>query len=255
MTVSSARGGFKRESFQELENVEESSFWFRSRNELIIWALRRYAPDAASMLEIGCGTGYVLAGIRRALPHVRLTGSELLEDGLAVAARRLPDVDLRCLDAREMPYTDEYDVVGAFDVLEHIDDDVGVLRACARALHAGGVLLLTVPQHEWLWSPIDDYSEHVRRYRRGELLKKLRTAGLVPVRCTSFVSFLLPIMCASRLRERARRGQAEPTAEYRLPPAVDRGFERVATAERRLIERGANFPVGGSLLCVAKKAP
>jgi SAM-dependent methyltransferase len=248
-----ARGGFKREWFQRLERLEESSFWFRSRNELIIWMLRRYAPHATTMLEIGCGTGFVLAGIRRALPHLRLTGTELLEEGLAIAARRLPNVDLQRLDATEMSYVDEFDVVGAFDVLEHIEDDVGALHGCGRALRPGGVLLLTVPQHEWLWSPIDVYSQHVRRYRRAELLTKLETAGLAPVRCTSFVSFLLPLMYASRLRQRARRGSFEPEAEYRMSAALDRGFERVATAERRLIQRGAHFPVGGSLLCVAQK--
>jgi 2-polyprenyl-3-methyl-5-hydroxy-6-metoxy-1,4-benzoquinol methylase len=249
----SLNAGFKTESFEFLETVEETSFWFRARNELLLRSLLRYAPQASNMLEVGCGTGYVLAGLHAALPDLELCGVELFEQGLEVAARRLPDIELRRLDATELSYESEYDVVGAFDVLEHIVEDRAVLAGCQRALRPQGVLLLTVPQHPWLWSPIDAYSEHVRRYRRAELLEKVRSAGLCPVRCTSFVSLLLPLMLASRLAQRLKAGDVDPASEYGLPTWADRMLEGVLSVERELIARGKDLPVGGSLLCVARK--
>jgi SAM-dependent methyltransferase len=244
--------GFDETYFQHLPRVEERSFWFRSRNALIIWALRRYFPHAQSMLEVGCGTGFVLRGVRDALPQMRLVGGEPFEAGLAVAAQRVPDAELMKLDARELPFREEFDVVGAFDVLEHIDDDERALAAMYGALRPGGGLLVTVPQHPRLWSAVDEYSHHVRRYRRDELPTKLRDCGFDVLRQTSFVSLLLPVLVLSRLRFRDKK-DFDPLAEFRAPPFVDSALGWVLTAERTLIRSGLSLPAGGSLLVVARR--
>jgi SAM-dependent methyltransferase len=247
-----ASGGFDERSFEHLPRAEEESFWFRSRNSLIVWALRRYFPDAQSMLEVGCGTGYVLAGVRAAFPDMRLVGGELYQAGLAIAAQRVPDAELLELDARTLPFDGEFDVVGAFDVLEHIDEDDRALREMRDALRPGGGLVVTVPQHPRLWSAVDEYSRHVRRYRRSELLAKLRGAGFDVVHWTSFVSLLLPVLVLSRLRFRGKR-EFDPLSEYRAPPFVDSVFGWVLTAERALIRCRLPLPAGGSLLAVARR--
>jgi SAM-dependent methyltransferase len=247
-----ATGGFDEQSFEHLPEAEEKSFWFRSRNSLIVWALRRYFPQAQSMLEVGCGTGFVLAGVRDAFPQMRLVGGELFQAGLAVAARRVPDAELLELDARNLPFQAEFDVVGAFDVLEHIDDDERALGQMHAALRPGGGLLVTVPQHPRLWSAVDDYSQHVRRYTRRELLAKVRGAGFEVVHWTSFVSFLLPVLAASRLRFRGDKA-FDPLSEYRSPPFVDSALGWVLAAERALIKSGLPLPAGGSLLAVARR--
>jgi SAM-dependent methyltransferase len=244
--------GFDEEAFRHLPGAEEKSFWFRSRNALIVWALRRYFPDARSMLEIGCGTGYVLRGVRSAFPDMRLVGGELFPAGLAVAAQRVPDAELLELDARELPFKAEFDVVGAFDVLEHIDEDERVLAGMYEALRPGGGLIVTVPQHPRLWSAVDEYSRHVRRYRRSELLAKLRESGFGVIRWTSFVSFLLPVLALSRLRFRGK-DTIDPLAEFRTSPFVDSALGWVLAAERALIRSGLPLPAGGSLLAVARR--
>lgn len=244
--------GFDEASFQHLPQVEEKSFWFRSRNALIVWALRKYFPGAQSMLEVGCGTGFVLRGVRDAFPHMRLVGGELFEAGLAIAALRVPDAELLELDARELPFRKEFDVVGSFDVLEHIDEDERALSAMYQALRPGGGLLVTVPQHPRLWSAADEYSRHVRRYRREELPTKLRDCGFDVLRQTSFVSLLLPVLALSRLRFRDRK-EFDPLAEFRAPPFVDSALGWVLTAERTLIRSGLSLPAGGSLLVVARR--
>ncbi len=101
-------------------------------------------------------------------------------------------------DGRALPFAGEFDVVGAFDVIEHIDADEAVLAAMRRAVRPGGGVIVTVPQHRWLWSETDRYSGHQRRYDRRELGRKLDGAGLKVRWMTSFTTLLLPLMAASR---------------------------------------------------------
>jgi SAM-dependent methyltransferase len=249
-----AKAAFPTETFALLAELEPRSFWFRSRNELIAWALRRYFPDAGSFLEVGCGTGFVLLGLRQRFPALRLVGGEPEEAGLAVARERLPDVELLRLDGRDLPFDGVFDAVGAFDVLEHIDDDELALGQLRKAAKPGGGVLLTVPQHPWLWSAADEFGGHRRRYTRAELIGKVEGAGLEVLRTTSAVTFLLPLVAFSRLRDRRIPPEEyDMRREFDVPPRVDALLERVLAAERRLIARGVSFPVGTSLLVVARR--
>lgn len=244
--------GFDPDSFHHLVDVEEGSFWFQGRNQLILWALERYCPTAGSLLEVGCGTGYVLAGIRAKRPDMQLAGAELYVEGLAHARRRVPSADFYQLDATQIPFEEEWDVVCAFDVLEHVGDDQTFLAGLHAAARPGGRLLVTVPQHRWLWSRADDYAHHVRRYTRRELVDKVGGAGFRVERVTSFVTLLLPAMWASRLRDRRSRAAYDPTREH-VSGAVAPILKRTLGAEVSLIKRGVDLPVGGSLLLVAAR--
>jgi SAM-dependent methyltransferase len=244
--------GFKPEYFARLAKIEESNFWFRARNELVQWALRNYFPDAKSFFEIGCGTGFVLAGIRERFPRLRLAGSEIFADGLAIANRRLPNVELYQMDARRIPFECEFDVVGAFDVLEHIIEDEAVLVQMFNAVRPGGGLLVTVPQHPFLWSASDDYAMHQRRYTRAELRAKVERTGFQIERITSFNSLLLPLMIWSRRRQKQDR-DFQPWREFEIAPALNRTLEGILKFERMIIRAGASFPAGGSLLLVGRK--
>jgi len=247
--------GFEPKAYSELAILEDKNFWFRSRNQLIVWALKRHIPDIRRYMEIGCGTGYVLSGIAQAYPKALLTGSDVFAVGLSHAARRVKVAEMIQMDARHIPYTEEFDVIGAFDVLEHIKEDETVLSEMLRALRPGGIILITVPQHPFLWSEIDDYACHVRRYRHGELREKVRNAGFFVEYETSFVSLLFPLMVTSRLARPRKTNEllADPLSELRLPVYVNRIFESVMNVERTLIKLGVHFPFGGSLLLMARK--
>lgn len=238
--------------YEALAEAEPHSFWFRARNRLVVSTVARHFPGARSLLEIGCGTGFVLEALHTAFPSMRLVGSELYEEGLAVARRRLPEVELVRLDARELPYRDEFDVAGAFDVLEHLEEDERVLGELRGAVRPGGGVVLLVPQHPRLWSAMDDVAHHVRRYTRRELVGKVRAAGFEVERATSFVSALLPAMAASRSVRRLLRRPYDPVAELR-PGPLNGLFERILDGERRLIELGVSLPAGGSLLVVGRR--
>lgn len=245
--------GFQPEAYAELAAVEAGNFWFRGRNQLIIWALQRYFPRMRRYLEIGCGTGYVLAGVAQAYPKAELTGSEVFSVGLPFAARRVEKAELLQMDARCIPYVEEFDVIGAFDVLEHIEEDEAVLAEMLRAIRPGGGILLTVPQHPWLWSRRDEYACHVRRYRMNELREKVQHAGFHIEFETSFVSLLLPAMLASRLIQKNGPPQGDHMAELRLPKLLNCIFEVIMNLERQIIQIGVRFPLGGSLLLIARK--
>jgi len=251
--LASGGGGYDPDNFAELARLEARNFWFRARNRLIVWALGRFFSGARSFLEIGCGTGFVLAGIAEARAGLRLAGSEVHTAGLGFAAKRVPAALLMQMDARRIPFDGEFDVIGAFDVIEHIADDGAVLRGMHRAATAGGGVLLTVPQHPFLWSEFDVRAQHARRYTASDLRAKVTAAGFDIVKMTSFVSLLLPLMLASRLTQRAPQEDYDPLAELRISGWVSGILESVLSAERALIRLGASFPAGGSLLVVARK--
>ncbi|MEW5943869.1 MAG: class I SAM-dependent methyltransferase [Pseudomonadota bacterium] len=245
--------GFQPAHFAELADVEAGNFWFRSRNRLIVWALRCYFPAARRFFEIGCGTGFVLSGVARANPGLEVSGSEIHTAGLGYAAGRIGNATLFQMDARDIPFEDEFDVIGAFDVLEHIEEDRLVLSQMFRAVSPGGGIILTVPQHRFLWSRQDDYAYHVRRYEARDLKEKVEQAGFRIERMTSFVSLLLPLMLISRLRKRAPDLDFDPLQELRVAPWANYTLEKTLDLERAVIRAGGSFPAGGSLLLVARK--
>lgn len=246
--------GFSAEYFTQLIQLETVNFWFRSRNRLLIWALQSYYKEASSLLEVGCGTGFVLSGIQQAFPDMTLSGSEIFTEGLAFAKQRLPGVSLFQMDARCIPFQEEFDVIGAFDVLEHIEEDEVVLSQMFQATRPGGGILLSVPQHRFLWSRVDEQAFHKRRYERQELVAKVERAGFTLVRATSFVSLLLPVMIFSRMKRQLMQANFDPVEEYKISLVLNGILEKILIVERIAIERGISFPAGGSLLVIARRS-
>lgn len=248
--------GFTPGAHDELVIVEERCFWFRSRNKLLQDVLDCYFPSAQNLFEIGCGTGFVLSGFQNTKPQMRLVGAEIYLSGLRQAKLRLPRAELLQMDARKIPYMDEFDVVGAFDVLEHIEDDLGVLKEICKALKPDGGIILTVPQHQWLWSQVDQISCHKRRYSEHDLQGKVEAAGFRVLRISSFITLLLPLMVFSRWKYRSKTRQItrdDVLREFKIPSTLDAFFEKICDMERFLFNCGKSFSAGGALLCVGKK--
>ena len=117
------------------------------------------------------------------------------------------------------------------------------------------MILVTVPQHQWLWSKVDEEACHVRRYSAGELQRKLETAGFKILRSTSFVSTLLPAMVVSRLSWRGKPVESsDGMDELKISPWLNAIFGYMLGVESWFIGFGANLPFGGSLLVIGMKA-
>ena len=244
---------FPVESFQGLYELEEKNWWFESRNEIIIYQISKKIVFFENFLEVGCGTGFVLKAISEKFIGKTFHGIEYSEEGLKFARSRMPKVEFTQLDATKMDQSECYDIIGSFDVLEHIEDDELVLENFYTAIKPGGYLVLTVPQHMWLWSAADEYACHCRRYTRGQMVEKLRNAGFQIEYTASFISLLCPIMFLSRLRFKRTEQITDPMCELKISKSLNWFLCQIMQFEIFLIKIGICFPIGGSLLVIAKK--
>jgi len=252
---------FPPDLFPGLAEAESKSFWFQGRNRIIQWLFDRFlGPAAKDVLEVGCGTGFVLQGLASRFPSYRLTGAEVYSAGLQFAQERVPQGHFCQLDATDMPFTGLFDAVGCFDVLEHIPDDEAALRGISQALKSNGYLLVTVPQHMWLWSAYDEAGGHKRRYSRGELLGKVRAAGYEVLYASSFVTLLLPLMFLNRLLQKGDKRSHAEVSRQSLRDLTPSGPQNLLGTlcmrlDFLLMRLGLSLPFGGSLCLVARKPP
>jgi len=246
--------GFDADFFARLAEAEEGHFWFEYRSRLLRWAVNKFFPAGDSFLEIGCGNGFILSAIKREHPGLRVYGSDIFYEGILNARSRVPEADFFRMNALRIPFVHEFDIIGAFDVLEHIEADTEALAQMYKATKRRGGIILTVPQHPFLWSRQDEIGHHKRRYRRAELVRKVTTAGFEVVMVTSFITVLFPMMLVSRLLGRLTNDdRCEGGRELRLPSPVNGMFGRICDAEMVFIRKGLSLPLGGSLLCVGVK--
>jgi SAM-dependent methyltransferase len=248
-------------AFAELFAAEDRHFWFRGRNRVIAAAVRRavagFSPGYR-VLEVGCGTGYVLRMLERECRGAEVIGSELSDVGVEFARKRVRCPVVRA-DVYNLPFPDPFHLVGMFDVLEHLEDDAGALRGLRAGTAPGGRLVLTVPAYMALWSHTDEAGGHYRRYTPRTLRRVLADAGWEAERVTPFMLPLAPVMwagrklaaVANRLRSRRQTGQQLAVNELRPVPVFNGVMGALLALEAPLVRWG-RLPFGTSLLAVAR---
>ncbi|MFO0926415.1 MAG: class I SAM-dependent methyltransferase [Gemmataceae bacterium] len=248
--------------FDDLYQAEQTYFWFRHRRRVLAQQLARLTADLADgfqVLEVGCGNGSLLQVLEQACPRGQVTGSDLFAEGLEYARQRV-----RCqlvqADVYDLPFGPQFDVIGMFDVLEHLPDEQGALRCLTGVLRPGGRLLLTVPAYQSLWSYADEAGGHYRRYAPRQLHAALEAAGYEVDYLTPFMALLYPLMklgraaaaWRNRFRSKPLDGITLNLNEFRVSPLVNAALSGMLRLELPLLARGARLPTGTSLLAVAR---
>jgi SAM-dependent methyltransferase len=241
--------------YERLAATEERMWWFRGLHANLIEAWRSAATASPRpeprLLDAGCGTGGLLARLRRAAPAALLYGLDRDLGACAMAAAKSGrPIVAGSID--RLPFAENaFDAVFSADVLCHRGvDDRAALAALRACLGPGGVVVLNLPAYRWLFSAHDIAVDNVRRYGRGEVRRLLATAGFVRITVHYWNSLLFPLMLARRLI--ARGGDAASDVAL-LPAPIEWLFGVIVALELAMARLGARLPFGGSLLAVAVK--
>ncbi len=238
----------ERVVYRQMAELDQRHWWYRARREVLAALIRRLVqpPPHAQILEIGCGTGHNFAMLGE-FGHV--DALELDDEVRAFAEQRLGRsiMNAPLPELADVPDA-HYDVIGAFDVIEHIDDDVAALASIATKLRPGGKFVMTVPAHPWMWSSHDVVNHHKRRYSKAALKALIEASPLRLQRIGYFNSVLFPAAVGERMASKLR---GKDNADMALPPAtINTTLERIFAAERYLVGR-LPLPPGLSLFAVA----
>src|SRR4029453_12496149 len=233
--------------YETMADLDQRHWWYRARRPVLAALIRRLPPPPqnTNILKNGCGTGTNLAMLEQ-FGHV--DALELDEEVRSVAETRLgrPVMSSPLPDLAGVP-AHHYDLIGAFDVVEHIDDHQAVLRSVASRLKKGGKLVVTVPAHPWMWSAHDVVNHHKRRYSKRALRRLIEASPLRLETIGYFNSLLFPLAIARRLSPMRERADDELS----LPPKpLNAALERAFATERHLVGR-LPLPPGLSLFAVA----
>jgi 2-polyprenyl-3-methyl-5-hydroxy-6-metoxy-1,4-benzoquinol methylase len=261
---------FAAGEFRARDRWEERHYWHLHRRMVLRRALGRVAlPSGARLIEVGCGVGTVATYLNE--HGYRVDYADVHEDALDRARRRArerlgagaDDRRFVRLDVTAEPPPPGYQGVLLLDVLEHLPDDLGVLRRIGESLAPAGppaCLVLTVPAFPALWSRWDEAEHHQRRYTRRQLCAVAEAAGFRIERATHFfLPLFAPAWAVARLQSRRRKtlgpsaAAADPTTlvEFQHGVRLSRLMLPVLGPERWWLARG-NLPFGTSLLLVAR---
>jgi SAM-dependent methyltransferase len=242
----------ERTVYHRLDQLEGNHWWFVARRKILNSVLKQFAPKQAELrvLEAGCGTG---GNLHMLSSFGKLDAFELDDEARAIAKSKLPMEIKSGMLPDQIPYPQgKFDVVVAFDVIEHVEKDIESLASLAKQLAPGGRLVMTVPALPWLWSKHDETHHHFRRYTSKHLNETLLKAGLKPVRISYFNTLLFPLIAGLRLA-RKMFGLKE-TADDAMPSRPVNGIlKSIFGFESNWVGR-VSMPFGVSLLAVAERA-
>lgn len=231
------------EMYEFIEENEEKHWWFRARQNIIRMFITQYREHYNTVLDIGCGSGHFLWGIK----DISTNRFGIDEHDYNTAWHTVIQGD-----ARNLPFEDaRMDLVTMLDVLEHIPESDKALREIYRVIKPDGLCVLTVPAFQFLYSPYDKNNNHVKRYCKGDLCSKLERNGFQILRCSYFNTWLFPLEAPVRLLEKAIGREVSTSAGGGGNSIVNGMLYRIFNSEVNVL-RGHDLPYGLSLIAVVK---
>jgi SAM-dependent methyltransferase len=235
-------------AYPRMYRVEKEHWWFAARLGIFLHYLDRrvHATPQTRVLDVGCGTGAVLEEFSR---RYQAFGIDPSEQAIEFCRQRgLTNVWAGLLN--DFQHDKPYDLITMFDVVEHVPDDIGLLKEARRRLVPGGQLMIAVPAYMWLWSHHDVGLHHQRRYSRGTLAPVVTGAGFTIEHLTYFNTLLLPAAVGRRIVQQITGGETMDDLE--LPsPGVNKVLRTIFELETPVLP-SYSLPFGLSLLCLAR---
>lgn len=235
---------------EALHKAEDKYFWFLNRKEYILKIFKKHVPLEIKIIEIGAGTGNISRLLQQnkydiAVGELYLNGlNHALEYGLT---------ELYQFDLMSPPFRDHFDVIGMFDVLEHITDDAAALKNVREVLSANGLLILTVPAHMCLWNAEDIRAGHKKRYNLKNIKHLLHETGFEIVEAKHFFISILPLLFLRRILYRSQGSKEKSTPdEIKINPVLNKILYYITKGEIFLTQK-ISPKAGGSISVVARK--
>ncbi len=227
-----------------MDDLGDAYWWYRARREIIADVITKYVPPRARIVDFGSGTGATAALLR--------------DRGYRVLAAEISPLALNgceVIDLRSNPLPEQVaDCIVLGDVLEHIEDEAALLAQIRNTLVASGLLITTVPAYEFLWSGEDYVSEHLRRYRRSQLILALEKGGFEVIWGSYFNTLLLPAIAGAVVLKRIFRPREMYKSDLKpLSPRLNSILYRIFRAEAHLLMR-VPLPIGASIIAIARPA-
>lgn len=233
--------------YDEMRESETEHWWFQARREILLKVAKSFVPKGASVLDVGCGTGFILEKLRQdydahGLDHAEIAVNYCRERGLTFVKQGVL--------GEETFNGKKFQLVMFLDVIEHIEDDLAAISIAKRYLSENGVVMITVPAFEFLWSAHDEIHHHKRRYTKKTLSALLEKAGYAARYITYFNTALFPMIALVRVvgNLTGRRNASDAKPQNKL---LNEALYRVFQSERALLPN-VSLPFGVSLLAVAE---
>lgn len=243
----------EKSEYARMAEHEQNYWWHVGRLEIIQTYMKHASRNKSNstILNIGCGTGGTIGMLEK---FGRVDNVDASDDAIAFV-KKLGYRDITKVEDIDLPFQDEsYDVVGAFDVLEHIEDHKSALIEWKRVLKDDGAIIITVPAYEWLWSEHDVSLHHRRRYTVKSLMTVAAEAGLRPERKSYAISFSLPLVAGFRYANKfLNRKTHRETSYVPIPQAINKLFTALLRGEAKL-HNTVSLPAGTSVITILRKS-
>ena len=241
---------FDTENATSLLEADSTHWWFRSKASFVASALRRHLAQHQRdgyLLDVGSGSGGVTSRLGwQPDKLLAVDGSEML---LRAARSEHALMAIRAGGDRLPLRPGAVAVATLLDVIEHLQDPAVTLAEVWRTLESDGLVVVTVPAHQWLWSGADEVLGHVRRYTMPLLRERLRECGFEPVFMSHVFSWLVPPVW---LQRRMTADKQRQLGLDRTSPVIDRAALVLSRIERAVV-RAVRLPLGTTILCVGRK--
>jgi SAM-dependent methyltransferase len=240
----------EKATYRRMAEIQNRHWWYEARRRILSAFIHRMnLPPEARILEAGSGTGANLAMLSQFGVVQGFEPDDFARDhawqcaGVETARGFLPD---------DVPFPGPYDLVGAFDVIEHIEDDAGSLAALCRLTKPGGYALFTVPAFMFLWSAHDRANHHFRRYRHLQFRALLERAGYEVTYISYYNTLLFPVVVAVRFLKKTLRLQDSPDDNMPRWPFLNMILRTIFAAERFMLGK-VRLPFGVSIIALCRR--